>query len=354
MVRVRRAAEGGWKWKRVESGLRRWLPTVMAPLIAIGIGVCLTATYFAGGTKSGLGQLLYLPILAAGAGYGPLAGAAAGVVSGVLCGFLPFDTAAGDGQTTSGGLVRLAAFLVAGVAVGMLARRAEARSQQLERLNAQVVHAFERAIDVMHHYTAEHSATVAELAVAVAAELGLDQATITRVRGAALLHDVGKLAVPAAILDKPGPLSPSEWEIVHGHVEASLAIVAGVEEFQPYLAGIRHHHERYDGAGYPSGLSGHKIPLEARIIAVADAYDAMTSKRSYREPLPHRAALAILHQHAGTQFDPEIVAVFSAGQNRLANTSLNTLHPAGATTAAPPADPTTHLNHRPAAASQPG
>ncbi len=108
-------------------------------------------------------------------------------------------------QTTTSSVVRLAAFLSAGVVGGILARRFSARSRQLERLNAQVVDAFERAIDVMHHYTAKHSATVAELAVAIANELKLDQATTTRVRGAALLHDVGKIAVPTAILDKPGP-----------------------------------------------------------------------------------------------------------------------------------------------------
>ena len=125
-----------------------------------------------------------------------------------------------------------------------------------------------------------------------------------------MLHDVGKLAVPATVLDKPGPLSPAEWAIVHGHVEASLAIVGCIEEFQPYLDGIRYHHERYDATGYPNGLRGDEIPLEARIIAVADAYDAMTSPRAYRQPLSHAAALAVLKRHAGSQFDPEVVEAF--------------------------------------------
>lgn len=283
--------------------------------IAIGIGLCLAATYAAGGTKSGLSQLFYLPIFLAAAAYGPIVGALAGAISGVLCSLVPLDVAERLGQGTGNWLVRLAAFVIAGAIGGMLARRFASRVEQLERLNGQVVDAFERAIGVMHHYTAEHSASVAEHALAIAQQLQLDQATVVRVRGAALLHDIGKLAVPAAILDKPGPLSPSEWAIVHGHVEASLAIVGGIEEFQPYLDGIRHHHERYDGAGYPDGLRGEEIPLEARIIAVADAYDAMTSERSYRQPLPNRAALAVLKDHAGAQFDPEIVEAFITVQH---------------------------------------
>jgi putative nucleotidyltransferase with HDIG domain len=275
-----------------------------------GIGLAYAGTDVAGGTKSGMTQLFYLPIFAAATVYGPLGGAVAGTISGVVCALIPFDVATGLGQDTRSWVVSGTFFVLAGVLTGALSSSLGSRIRQLERLRQEAVSAFERAVDAMHHYTAEHSAAVADCAVAIARELHVDAATIARVRGAALLHDVGKLSVPATVLDKPGPLSPEEWQTVHGHVEASLTIVGCIEEFRPYMAGIRHHHERYDGGGYPDGLRRKDIPLEARIIAVADAYDAMVSPRAYRPQLNHATALAILKRQSESQFDPDVVGAF--------------------------------------------
>jgi putative nucleotidyltransferase with HDIG domain len=183
--------------------------------------------------------------------------------------------------------------------------------RQLQQVNAQVVFAFARAIDVMHRDTAEHSGTVSIHAVVIANELGVDRQSIDRVRWVGLLHDVGKLAVPREVLDKPGRLTPSEWANVQAHVQASIDILAGIEAFQPYLEGIRHHHERFDGSGYPDGLVGDAIPLDARIIAVADAFDAMTSERPYRPSLSGADALAELRRASNTHFDPAIVEAFA-------------------------------------------
>ena len=279
--------------------------------IAAGIGVAYALTVAAGGTSSGLPHLFYLPVFVAAFVYGWSGGVLAGLVGGLVCGVLVPVDAQGTPQDTRTWLVRLVAFVLAGGIVGAFSSSLRARLRQLQRVNTQVVFAFARAIDVMHRDTAEHSGTVSIHAVVIANELGLDRQSIERVRWVALLHDVGKLAVPREVLDKPGRLTPSEWANVQAHVQASIDILAGIEAFQPYLEGIRHHHERFDGSGYPDGLAGDAIPLDARIIAVADAFDAMTSERPYRPSLSGADALAELRRASDTQFDPAIVDAFA-------------------------------------------
>jgi HD-GYP domain-containing protein (c-di-GMP phosphodiesterase class II) len=127
-----------------------------------------------------------------------------------------------------------------------------------------------------------------------------------------MLHDVGKVALERSVLHKPGALTDEEWQLVREHPAQSAHIIGAVARFAQYVPGARHHHERYDGKGYPDGLAGEAIPLDARILAVADAYDAMTSDRSYRPALSHAEALARLQADVGTQFDPACVAAFAA------------------------------------------
>lgn len=164
-----------------------------------------------------------------------------------------------------------------------------------------------------HAYTAEHSTSVVELACAVAEECGLPEAVRERVALAALLHDVGKIVVPTEILDKPGPLTPREFELVKRHTLSGAAIIVGTDpELAEIAAIVRASHERFDGRGYPLGLAGEEIPIEARIVFVCDAYDAMTSRRAYRSPWPEALALAELQRSAGTQFDPQVVDALTA------------------------------------------
>jgi ribonuclease P protein subunit RPR2 len=127
-----------------------------------------------------------------------------------------------------------------------------------------------------------------------------------------LLHDVGKLGVPAAILDKPGPLDAGEWRVMHTHPQLGVRIVASMPFLGPAVDVIGCHHERWDGRGYPDGLRGQEIPLAARVFSVCDAFDAMTSDRSYRRALPVDRAIDELRAGAGTQFDPTVVAAFMA------------------------------------------
>jgi two-component system, cell cycle response regulator len=156
----------------------------------------------------------------------------------------------------------------------------------------------------------EHLSTVAELAVAVARKLGLSPSEIEQVRHAADLHDVGKVAIPDAILDKPGPLDDDEWAFMRRHTIIGERIVAAAPDLLDVAPLVRASHERHDGRGYPDGLAGPEVPLGARIVAVCDSFDAMVADRPYRRALPHAEALAELDRCAGAQFDPHVVAAF--------------------------------------------
>ena len=158
----------------------------------------------------------------------------------------------------------------------------------------------------------EHSRGVAEHAAAIAQRMRWPEADLGLIRLAATLHDVGKIHVPVDILRKPGPLDVEEFAAIAGHPAAGAEIVARVEGLDVVAGWVRHCHERVDGAGYPDGLAGEHIPLASRILLVADAYDAMTSDRPYRRALVPAAALQELRSHAGSQFDPECVALLEA------------------------------------------
>jgi diguanylate cyclase (GGDEF)-like protein len=167
-----------------------------------------------------------------------------------------------------------------------------------------------KAVDARDAYTGSHSERVGELAARISRRLGLDEAQVELTRLAASLHDLGKLAIPEEILRKPGTLNESECLVLQRHPQIGFRMLEslGVE---PIAEWVLHHHERWDGGGYPDRLRGEEIPLGARIIFVADAYDAMTSERVYRRPLSPDEALEELERCSGSQFDPAIVEAFS-------------------------------------------
>ncbi|MCK4368174.1 MAG: diguanylate cyclase [Dehalococcoidales bacterium] len=173
-----------------------------------------------------------------------------------------------------------------------------------------IIYALAATVDAKDHYTYGHSRKVSDYSVAMAEALGLPQDRIATIRAASLLHDIGKVGIPDSILSKQGPLTDEEWEPVKVHPKLGVEILRHIIDLVNCLPAILHHHERYDGKGYPSGLKGDNIPLEGRILAIADAYDAMTSPRPYREQLSSQQALNELKRCAGTQFDPELVDVF--------------------------------------------
>jgi putative nucleotidyltransferase with HDIG domain len=158
-------------------------------------------------------------------------------------------------------------------------------------------------------YTGVHSQGVVTLALVIADELRLNDVERRLVEFGAMLHDIGKIATPKDILNKPGPLSVGEWDVMREHTLAGQRMLDRVGgRLRDVGTVVRSSHERFDGTGYPDGLSGEEIPLAARVVAVADAYSAMTTRRSYREALAHEVAIAEIDAHAGTQFDPAVAA----------------------------------------------
>jgi diguanylate cyclase (GGDEF)-like protein len=173
-----------------------------------------------------------------------------------------------------------------------------------------IIYALAATVDAKDHYTYGHSRKVSDYSVAIAEALDLPQDRIATIRAASLLHDIGKVGIPDSILSKEGPLTDEEWEPVKIHPKLGVEILRHIIDLVNCLPAILHHHEHYDGRGYPSGLKGDSIPLEGRILAIADAYDAMTSPRPYREQLSSQNALEELRRCGGSQFDPELVELF--------------------------------------------
>ena len=159
-------------------------------------------------------------------------------------------------------------------------------------------------------HVAEHSRRVMQYACLLAETLRLSDAMVEEIRVASLLHDIGKHALPVALLDKTAPLAPEEWSLIKQHAELGSALAGRLGHNADIRALIRHHHEHWDGSGYPCGLAGADTPLGARVIAIADVFDALTSPRSYRVALSDLAALQVMRAEAGTVLDPNLFDVF--------------------------------------------
>ena len=185
-------------------------------------------------------------------------------------------------------------------------------NQKLENANLSFASALVATLDARDRYTAGHSAAVAIYSRDIAARMGLSEEEQQTVHVAGLVHDIGKVGLPPGLLEKEGPLTLEERRTMQGHSEIGESILARVDDYKAIARIVRHHHERFDGHGYPNGIAGDEIPTLSRIIAVADAYNAMTSDRPYREAMPSRVARLRLAQAVGSQFDTSVVAAFEA------------------------------------------
>jgi hypothetical protein len=192
-----------------------------------------------------------------------------------------------------------------------LAARSVADSQrQLDEAYLQITQTMAQTLDARDPYTAGHSSRVSGYAVAIAEAMSLNAKDIDVIRTGANFHDIGKIGIPDAVLQKPGPLTDDEFGVIKRHPVIGKRILEGVARFCDYLSIVELHHENHDGTGYPWGLRGENVPLGARIVHVVDAFDAMTTSRPYRAAMPPDTAISILRRHAGSQFDPAVVEVF--------------------------------------------
>ena len=203
-----------------------------------------------------------------------------------------------------------------GVSLKLVARQLD-RAQERSKLSAarekatlDTIAALAATLETRDSTTGEHIRRTQGLAKRIAEALDLNSDSIRVVRYASVLHDIGKVGIPDAILNKPGKLDESEWEFMRRHPRIGADVVGRIDGFEEIAAAVLAHHERYDGGGYPSGLKGDEIPIEARIISVVDTYDTMTSDRPYRRALSHDTAIVELSRCAGTQFDTRVVEAF--------------------------------------------
>ena len=189
-------------------------------------------------------------------------------------------------------------------------RRERKRALELRRSYKATVRALSNAVEARDAYTGKHAERVAAYGLAIARAVGMDVADEPQLEFGFLLHDIGKVAVPDAVLFKPESLSAEEFELVAHHPEVGSEILRHVDFLEEATLIVRHHHERWDGRGYPDGLSGEQIPLAARVFAVADALDALTTDRPYRDAVRWDQARTEIRRASGTQFDPAVIEAY--------------------------------------------
>ena len=217
------------------------------------------------------------------------------------------------GDTARGQFVREDAFTIEKIAAQMAVALENARLyEEMRSLFINTVASLANAIDAKSPWTKGHSERVMNVATAIAREMGLPGTEVERIRLAGLLHDIGKIGIIEALLEKPEELSEDEFPPLRLHPEKGVAILAPIRQLQDVLPGVLHHHERFDGSGYPHGLKGESIPLAARVVAVADSFDAMVSDRPYKKGLSVREAIKELQRCVGSQFDRAVVEAFTA------------------------------------------
>jgi HD-GYP domain-containing protein (c-di-GMP phosphodiesterase class II) len=183
-------------------------------------------------------------------------------------------------------------------------------SEAVEKAHFETVMALSEALDAKDSYTAGHSRRVMQYSVRIAWRMGLGDRDFELLKKSALLHDLGKIGVPDAILRKRDGLSREEFDVIRSHPCIGADILKAVGAFRSLVPAVYYHHERFDGRGYPDGIKGDDIPIQARIISVADSFDAMTSNRAYRDAFPAADALREIERNRGTQFDPQVADAF--------------------------------------------
>lgn len=297
--------------------------TVLSWWVRVGIVVtvlvvCWGLLVSAGGSYFAVVHLFYVPILMAAAWFGPAMGIAMMVLAGLLAGPLVPREVVPEAYADWAWVFRLGMFLVVGGmaswALQALHERRERLSEMyanLTRLYTSTLRGFCLALEMKDEETWAHCERVATNARLMGRRLGLPADACEALYWAGYLHDVGKLAIPSEILSKPGRLTDAEFEVVKEHAAKGEELLLSVSpSFEVLAQGVRHHHERWDGGGYPDGLAGEDIPLFGRVLGVVDVFEALTSKRPYRDAWSEADAAEVVRTEAGKHFDPALARVF--------------------------------------------
>ena len=295
-------------WRSVRGRWRWWA----AAAIVASIGVTGWMVHASGGTPNPLVHLLVIPIIAAGIILKVPGGVAGGLVAGLVV--APWG---GSVEPTVDWTVRTAFFMLIGGFVGQSqalldrhVRNGEHLVRKIATVHARTLSTFASTVELRDKPTGGHSSRVAHNARAVGMTLDLDREDLRAVYWAGLLHDLGKIAIPEHILQKPSALNEEEFRTMRRHSDIGADLLLSVSpELRPIADGIRSHHERWDGSGYPRSVSGEHIPLVGRIVSVVDVFEALTCKRPYREPRPVSEVLAFVRDRAGVWFDPMLVRI---------------------------------------------
>ena len=259
--------------------------------------------------------LYYIPIVFGAFFYGLAGGLMVSSFAGLT--YSIFISASGIPYNNNELFPGIASFILIGLLTGLLSSRLEKKIRQVtelyEKVNdtyMEVVEALAEAVDERDHYTKTHSENVTKHAIAIAKELKLSQKEVEDIQRASQLHDIGKIGIHDYVLNKEGKLTDEEWKEIKLHPSKAVKILEPLHFLNEIIGIIRHHHERYDGGGYPDNRRGENIPYGARIIAVADSFDAMTTDRPYRKAMSENKAINELKKGSGSQYDPYIVETF--------------------------------------------
>lgn len=300
------------RWRCVE-GWRFWFALLA---LAVLLAAAAQLTYSTGGTRYAYLHAMYVPVALAGCLFRAPGGLLTGLLAGLLVGpLMPLDVATQAPQATGAWLYRMGFFMLLGGLIGQLSHLVNLRLDQLQAAMDNLAHAYARTLKgfttlvaYRDEDTAGHCDRVAQNARVIGQQMRLPDDDLDNLYWAGILHDLGKVATPTEILLKRGPLTADEFREVQKHVVVGAQLLTDVAgEFQPIAAGVRSHHERWDGSGYPDGLAGEEIPLFGRILAVVDVFEALTSKRPYRGPLEAEQALSYIRDESGLHFDPRLV-----------------------------------------------
>jgi putative nucleotidyltransferase with HDIG domain len=285
--------------------------TVLMVAVAVFLFSLPEQSYAWHGSRDLVRKLFFLPLLLSAVWFGGPGAVVSTAVVTLICGGAMAASGSGDLAAQIGEVGELGVFWMVGALAANFFEQQKKHIRSMEEANENTLVALASALDVREHGTGLHSRRVADYTLRLAEEMGIREKESLAVIGkGALLHDVGKIGVPDSILLKPGPLSESDWKVMRTHPEVGNRMLRKIGFLRDPAEIVLCHHEKVDGTGYPRGLKGEEIPLGARLFAVIDVYDALTTVRPYHDASSHAAALEVLRAEAGKQFDPAVVDAF--------------------------------------------